>query len=117
MIDLPLTHIRPDEIGVSVEKLRELGYEKDTFGNDLANPAQVVELRPQDILLSESCAEYLVKTAQFMDDLLVKVYGLPPFYNITAKEGLLGHLVSGHAPTHDRRSTCPVQSLSRSNVG
>jgi DNA polymerase II large subunit len=44
MIDLPITHIRPDEVRVSVEKLRSLGYTKDTHGYDLQNPTQVVEL-------------------------------------------------------------------------
>ena len=76
MIDLPLTHIRPDEVRVSVEKLRSLGYMKDTHGYDLQNGSQVIEMHPQDLLVSDSCAEYMVSVAQFMDDLLVKLYGL-----------------------------------------
>ncbi len=50
MIDLPLTHICPDEVKVSVEKLRSLGYVKDYRGYDLQNGSQIVELRPQDLL-------------------------------------------------------------------
>ena len=55
MIDLPVTHIRPNEVGVSVEKLRSLGYVKDNRGYDLQNGSQVLELRPQDILIRFLC--------------------------------------------------------------
>jgi DNA polymerase II large subunit len=40
----------------------------------------------------------MVRISRFIDDLLVKVYGLEPFYGITRKEGLIGHLVVGLAP-------------------
>jgi len=32
LTDLPLTHFRPDEIGTSLERLRELGYTEDMHG-------------------------------------------------------------------------------------
>jgi len=117
MIDLPLTHIRPDEVGVPVEKLRELGYTTDTFGNDLERLDQVIELHAQDILISESCAEYLVKIAKFIDDLLVKIYNLPPFYNIEGKEGLPGHLVMGLAPHTSAGVLARIVGFSKANVG
>jgi len=117
MIDLPLTHIRPDEVRVPVEKLRELGYLKDTHGYDLQNPSQVVELHPQDILVSDSCAEYMVSTAQFMDDLLVKCYDLPPFYNISRPEDLVGHLVIGLAPHTSAGVLARIAGFTRANVG
>jgi DNA polymerase II large subunit len=117
MIDLPITHIRPDEVRVSVEKLRSLGYTKDTHGYDLQNPAQVVELHPQDILVSDSCAEYMVSVAQFMDDLLVKCYGLPPFYNISKPEELVGHLVIGLAPHTSAGVLARIVGFTRANVG
>ncbi len=98
MTDLPLTHFKPKEIGVSVEKLRELGYKHDYLGNELRNEDQIVELKPQDIVISKSCAEYLVKVANFIDDLLVKFYGLEPYYNVKKPEDLIGHLVIGLAP-------------------
>jgi DNA polymerase II large subunit len=98
MTDLPLTHFKPKEIGVSVEKLRELGYKYDYLGNELKNDDQIVELKPQDIVISKNCAEYLVKVAKFIDDLLVKFYGLEPFYNVEKPEDLIGHLVIGLAP-------------------
>jgi DNA polymerase II large subunit len=117
MIDLPLTHIRPDEVRVPVEKLRSLGYVKDTHGYDLQNGSQVVELHPQDILVSDSCAEYMVSVARFMDDLLVKCYNLEPFYNITKPEDLVGHLVIGLAPHTSAGVLARIVGFTRANVG
>ncbi|ADB58611.1 DNA polymerase II large subunit [Archaeoglobus profundus] len=98
MTDLPLTHFKPKEIGVSVERLKELGYRHDYMGNELKNDDQIVELKPQDIVISKSCAEYLVRVAKFIDDLLVKFYGLEPYYKVEKPEDLIGHLVIGLAP-------------------
>ncbi len=100
--DVPLTHFKPKEIGVSVKKLRELGYTTDIHGNELVDENQIVELMPQDIIISDnddfSAAEYLVNVANFVDELLVKFYKLEPFYNVKTKEDLVGHLVIGLAP-------------------
>jgi len=117
MIDLPLTHIRPDEVRVSVEKLRSLGYTKDTRGYDLQNGSQVVELHAQDILVSDSCAEYLVSVTKFMDDLLVKCYGLEPFYNVKEPSDLVGHLVIGLAPHTSAGVLARIIGFTRANVG
>jgi len=117
MIDLPLTHIRPGEVRVSVEKMRELGYTKDMLGYDLQNPAQVIELHPQDILVSDSCAEYMVSVAKFIDDLLVKCYGLAPFYNVKTPDDLIGHLVIGLAPHTSAGVLARIVGFTRANVG
>ncbi|MFA5221436.1 MAG: DNA-directed DNA polymerase II large subunit [Methanoregula sp.] len=117
MIDLPLTHIRPDEVKVSVEKLRSLGYVKDTFGYDLQNGKQVLELRPQDLLISDSCADYMIKVAQFIDDLLTKLYGLPPFYQIKTRDDLIGHLVIGLAPHTSAGVLARIVGFTSANVG
>jgi DNA polymerase II large subunit len=98
MTDLPLTHFKPEEIGLSVERARELGYVKDAEGRPLERPDQMVELRPQDIVASELCGEYLVRVAGFLDDLLEKFYGMERYYNASGPEDLLGHLVVGLAP-------------------
>ncbi len=98
MTDLPITHFKPKEINVTIEKLRELGYTVDWQGNELKSEDQIVELKPQDVILSKDCAEYLVKVAKFIDDLLVKFYGLEPFYNVEKPEDLIGHLIIGLAP-------------------
>ncbi len=96
--NLPLTHFKPREIGTSVERLRELGYLVDYKGDPLESDDQIVELFPQDIVLSEKAGDYLVRAANFVDDLLEKFYGLPRYYNVKTKEDLVGHLIIGLAP-------------------
>ncbi|MDP3104338.1 MAG: LAGLIDADG family homing endonuclease, partial [Candidatus Methanoperedens sp.] len=96
--DMPLTHIKPKEIGVPVEKLRELGYDKDVYGKPLVDDSQILELKVQDIVVSKDCGEYLLKTAGFIDDLLTKYYKVDPYYNISSISELIGKLVIGLAP-------------------
>ena len=96
--DLPLTHFIPSEIGVTVEKLLEMGYEKDCYGNPIENEDQIIELKVQDIVISNNCGEYLLHTAQFIDDELERYYHMEPFYNVKEKSDLIGHLVAGLAP-------------------
>lgn len=96
--DMPLTHIKPKEIGATVEKLREMGYEKDAYGKTLVDQNQILELKVQDIVVSKDCGEYLLKTAGFIDDLLMKYYKVDPYYNISSISELIGKLVIGLAP-------------------
>jgi len=96
--DVPLTHFKPREIGLSVEKLKELGYEKDVYGKPPESGEQIFELKVQDIVLSNDCASILVRVAGFIDDLLEKFYGLPRYYNVRTGGELVGHLVIGLAP-------------------
>lgn len=102
--ELPITHFKPKEIGTSVEKLRELGYLKDIHGQELSDDNQILEIRPQDIILpgfdslDESAPKVLKRVSHFVDDLLVQFYGLKPFYNIKKEEELAGHLVIALAP-------------------
>ncbi|MBR3112898.1 MAG: DNA polymerase II large subunit [Methanobrevibacter sp.] len=96
--DLPLTHFIPKEIGVTVDKLLEMGYDKDCYGNPIENEDQIIELKVQDIVISDNCGEYLLHTAQFIDDELTRYYGMDAFYNVKEKSDLIGHLVAGLAP-------------------
>ncbi len=96
--DMPLTHIKPKEVGVPVAKLRELGYDKDVYGKPLVDENQILELKVQDIVVSKDCGEYLLKTAGFIDDLLTKYYKVDPYYNISRISELIGKLVIGLAP-------------------
>ncbi|AGK60633.1 DNA polymerase II large subunit [Archaeoglobus sulfaticallidus PM70-1] len=98
MTDLPLTHFKPSEIGISIEKLKELGYSYDYRGKPLTDEDQIVELKPQDIILAKDAGEYMLRVSQFIDELLVKFYGMEPFYNAEKLEDLIGHLVIGLAP-------------------
>lgn len=90
--DFPATHFKPREIGVSVSKLHELGYTHDYKNNPLKSEDQVVELFPQDIILSENAADLFLRVSHFVDDLLIHLYGMKPFYNASSKDDLIGHL-------------------------
>jgi DNA polymerase II large subunit len=94
----PLTHIKPGEVGVSVEKLRQMGYTHDISGVPLTDPGQVLELKIQDVVIPRNAAEYFVQVAAFLDELLTRVYKLPSFYNVKNPDELVGHLIMGLAP-------------------
>ncbi|NCB64529.1 MAG: DNA polymerase II large subunit, partial [Clostridia bacterium] len=80
MTDVPVTHFRPREIGLTVEKALELGYRHDIHGDVLRDPEQLLELKVQDFIPSENCGDYMVRVATFIDDLLRLHYELEPFY-------------------------------------
>jgi len=96
--DLPLTHFIPREIGVSPAKLVGMGYTCDMYGNEIENEDQIIEIKIQDIVISQNCAEYLIRVSRFIDDLLENFYHEEGFYNIKEKIDLVGHLVVGLAP-------------------
>lgn len=96
--DLPLTHFIPKEIGVTVEKLLEMGYEHDCYGQPIESDEQIIELKVQDVVISDNCADYLVRVAHFIDDELEKYYEMDTFYNVESKSDLIGHLIAGLAP-------------------
>jgi DNA polymerase II large subunit len=98
MTDAPLTHFRIRELGISIERFKELGYTRDYIGDKICNYDQICELKVQDIIISKSCAEYFAQVAKFIDDLLVKYYGAKRFYKIRKLEHLIGHLTVGLAP-------------------
>ena len=94
----PLTHFTPVEIGVSVDRLRKLDYVCAMDGAILTDANQVCELKLQDVIIPLKNGEYFVRVASFIDELLTKVYGLPPYYNVKQAEDLVGHLIVGLAP-------------------
>jgi DNA polymerase II large subunit len=98
MTDAPLTHFKPKEIGVPVKRLKELGYAKDYLGNDLQNDEQICELKVQDVIVSNACAEYFVQVTKFIDELLTKFYHVDRYYKVKKNQDLIGHLVVGLAP-------------------
>jgi DNA polymerase II large subunit len=98
LTDIPLTHFTPNEIGTSVEKLRELGYEYDVHGNQLTSGGQMLELLVQDIVLPQNCGDYLVKVTKFLDDEVRDFYKMDPIYNIETRNELIGEIVLGLAP-------------------
>ena len=98
MTNLVLTHARLDEIGLPVERARALGYVQDARGAPLEDARQMIELRVQDVIIPEEGGDFLVRVAGFVDELLERAYGLPPFYRIESRKDLVGHLVVTLAP-------------------
>ncbi len=94
----PLTYFKPKEINVEPSKLRELGYTTDIYGRELVSDDQILELKPQDIVIPLEAAEYLFRCAQFIDALLTNFYKMPPFYKLKSPRDLIGHLVVGISP-------------------
>lgn len=105
MSEMSLTHFKPIEIGTSIKKLKELGYEKDIYGKELINEEQILEIKPHDVVLpackgsaEEGADVVMFRVANFIDDLLVRLYDLKPFYKLKTKEDLIGHLIISLAP-------------------
>jgi DNA polymerase II large subunit len=98
MTDLPVTAVRPEELDVTADHFRELGYETDVDGDALRHDDQLVELKVQDVVLSDGAADHMLRTANFVDDLLTSFYDLPPFYEVNERDDLVGELVFGMAP-------------------
>jgi DNA polymerase II large subunit len=114
--NMPLTHFYPKEIGTPVEKLKQLGYTKDAYGNELKSDDQLVELHPQDIIVSERCLEYMLRVAQFVDDELVCVYGQKPFYNANKPQDMIGHLVIHLSPHTSAGITSRIIGTTKARV-
>ena len=96
MIDLPITHFYPKEIGLTLEKTKELGYTEDVDGNEITTIDQLVEIKVQDLIVSERAGNWLIKVSNFVDDELSKLYGMDPFYNLkpnSKPEELIGNLL------------------------
>jgi DNA polymerase II large subunit len=115
--DLPLTHFRPDEIGADLEKLKSLGYTEDIDGQPLTSSDQVCELKVQDIILSHDGGGYLLKVAQFVDELLVKFYGLQSYHNAQSPEDLIGTLMVGLAPHTSAGVLCRLIGYTNASAG
>ncbi|TKX79680.1 DNA polymerase II large subunit [Halorubrum sp. SD626R] len=117
MTDLPVTSVRPEELDVTADHLREIGYETDIDGEPLRHDDQLVELRVQDIVLSDGAAEHMLRTADFVDDLLEQFYGLPRFYEVNERDDLVGELVFGMAPHTSAATVGRVVGFTSAAVG
>lgn len=96
--DAILTHFKSKEIGVSIQHLHSIGYTSDMFGNPLEKDDQIIELKIQDMILNIDGGNHLVKIANFIDELLEKVYKLPKYYNAKKPTDLIGNIIIGLAP-------------------
>ena len=98
MSDVPVTHFTPEEVGVEWGQLKHLGYTHDCFGEELHRDDQMLEIFPQDFILAKNGADYFVRAAQYIDELLVRFYGMEPYYHVEKPEDLVGHLICALAP-------------------
>ncbi len=115
--DVPLTHFTPKEVQLSLQKARELGYVNDYTGKPMESDLQTVSLRHQDIILANSGAEYFMRVAAFIDDMLVNLYGLKAFYNIRSKDDLIGHFCVGLSPHTSAGVLCRIVGFTKATVG
>ena len=113
--ELPLVAFKPKEISVSVEKLRELGYGTDIFGENLTYSEQILELKPHDILLpcslesgEERTDEIFIRICNFVDSLLENLYGIKGIYNVSKREDLVGTLGVCMAPHNCAGVICRI---------
>ncbi len=96
--DAVLTHFKPSEVSISIQQLHENGYTTDIHGKTLENEEQIVELKIQDVIINEDGGIHLLKVSNYIDELLEKVYKLPPFYKAKKPEDLIGKIILGLAP-------------------
>ncbi len=116
LLNAPLTHFKPSEIGMSVEKARELGYERDQFGQELVSAEQVCELFVQDVIVNEEAGNFFVRVSKFVDEELEKFYGAQKYYGIGSKEELVGELLLGLAPHTSAAVVCRIIGYTKGKV-
>jgi DNA polymerase II large subunit len=117
MTDLPVTAVRPTELDVTAADLQDLGYETDIDGEPLRFDDQLVELKVQDVVLPDGAADHLLRTADFVDDLLTEFYNLPAFYEVEERSELVGELVFGMAPHTSAAVVGRVVGFTSASVG
>jgi len=117
--EMPLVSFKPKEAGVSVNKLREIGYLHDIYGKELEDNEQIIELKPHDILLPSSpeapesrADDIFIRIAHFVDEELARLYGLKPFYNLKKREDLVGQLGVCIAPHNCAGVVCRIVGFS-----
>lgn len=71
----------------------------------------------QDIILAGDAGDYLLKVAKFVDELLVKFYGLAPYYNALTPSDLIGTLMVGLAPHTSAGVLCRLIGYSTASAG
>ena len=117
MSDVPITHFKPSEIGTPWKVLYELGYTHDMYGETVSSDDQILELLPQDFVPSTRSIDHLLSTCNFVDDLLVRFYGMEPFYNATTEADLVGQLAIGLAPHTSGGVLCRIVGWTSSSAG
>jgi len=117
MSDVPVTHFRPSEIKTPWKRLVELGYTHDFTGEPLRGDQQILELLPQDFIPSSLASDHLLSTCAFVDDLLVRFYGMEPFYRAKSLQDIVGHIAIGLAPHTSGGVACRIIGWTDASAG
>ncbi|HNV00862.1 MAG TPA: DNA polymerase II large subunit [archaeon] len=117
LLNATITHFKPKEINLTIEKVKDLGYEKDIHGKEITNIDQIVEIFPQDIIVNDTCGDWMLQVSKFVDDLLEKYYGVERFYNAKTKEDLIGEIVLGLAPHTSASVVSRVIGYTKARLG
>ncbi|MCL4389184.1 DNA polymerase II large subunit [Candidatus Marsarchaeota archaeon] len=115
--DAPITHFYPKEISVGIDRLMQLGYDKDALGEKLERADQLVELKHQDLIINRRGAEYLLKVSKFVDALLSRHYGIDTFYNASSIDDLIGQFVITLSPHTSAGALGRIIGFTDANVG
>ncbi len=115
--NMPLTHFTPREVRVSVERLRALGYTHDIHGKPLAGADQLLALRVQDVILSDDAAAFFLKVAAYIDEMLVTLYQMKPYYKLKNQDDLIGQLAVGLSPHTSAGCLCRIIGFTHAHVG
>ena len=123
MTQLPITHFKPKEIGTSVDDLKDLGYLSDISGAELTSQEQILELKPQDIILPKcedapeaGADKILYNLSMFIDELLSSFYKQEKFYNIKSEKDIIGHLVVALAPHTSAGTVASIIGFSKTQA-
>ena len=117
MSDVPVTHFRPSEVKTSWKRLVELGYTHDFTGEPLRGDQQILELLPQDFIPSSLASDHLLSTCAFVDDLLVRFYGMEAFYEAKSLQDIVGHIAIGLAPHTSGGVACRIIGWTDASAG
>ncbi|MCR4368444.1 MAG: DNA polymerase II large subunit [archaeon] len=98
LLNAPITHFKPREIGLSIEKARELGYTKDYEGRELVSGEQLCEIFVQDMIVNEGAGDFFVGVTRFVDEELERFYGMEKMFSYEKKDDLIGELFLALAP-------------------
>ena len=117
LLNATITHFKPCEINMTVEKAKELGYEKDYLGKELTDPQQILQIFPQDIIVNDDCGDWMLEVSRFVDEELERFYGKEKFYNAKTKEDLIGEILLGLAPHTSAAVTSRVIGYTKARLG
>jgi len=116
LLNAPLTHFKPKEIGLSVEKAIELGYTEDFEGRKLVSEEQLCEIFPQDMIVHEGAGDFYVRVTRFIDEELERFYGIEKFFNINSPKELIGELFLALAPHTSAAVACRIIGYTKAKL-